>query len=638
MWHCRYCGGDFLYDFEKEFASNTVLVFTAGLLMRLAKLGVYKLSHCSLLVLHDAFHAVRNHPMNTLVREYYWKNGELNENKEQIPGVNRPKILGTISPQTQNLQRPFDKLRQMVRKLAHSLQAGIILPTGPALEALASRVHHAHLTVHAYATYPQEAKLAEMIQKHLLHVWDVLHPQNQNHFGRLIHFPSLQDSASNSTGESKSKTEQTASERETLVENPFHHDWHQITLMIESSIECTLGLPIDGATHCQSDVAVMIMQHVKDCIQALTLCMEEGTVLASKVMFEALEKFKKNLKDLSNASGLNEVDKALTEGGVEAISTSPLLQPLVDNYFQRDLALKTFQEPFEIDVEISSRMKMFLSVLRATVLYQTHEAKSQTICVVVNSKHSIEVIIGAMAKDPDLASIEYQIMCPLDCFTMDQGTRVVFMYPDCFGMTDCRSAVRRYASDVIWFEAMGVMHAAAFDFGSTALCSLRKLCGVGDESDATFHQGPNCRIIATNEQTAAWLEICRADQLLLAASQLVQSGDASLEERLSQLATKKSMAGSVKNDSNLALAVPPPSTTLHTLCLGLCGDPPVFNLHRIEETQKNHHDARYDELWQATAVLPDMLVAGIPDYTTPLRRGTYHVRDFLRQCNIVFVS
>jgi hypothetical protein len=68
-----FCGGDFLYNFEEEFKKNKVVVFTAGLLMRLAKLGTYKLEWASLLVLHDAFSAVRNHPMNTLVREYYWK-------------------------------------------------------------------------------------------------------------------------------------------------------------------------------------------------------------------------------------------------------------------------------------------------------------------------------------------------------------------------------------------------------------------------------------------------------------------------------------------------------------------------------------------------------------------------------------
>ena len=94
-----FCGGDFLYDFPAEFARARVLVFTAGLLMRLTKLGVYSLAQASLLVLHDAFSSVRNHPMNTLVREYYWK----------LPGGDaaRPKVslrsLCTVGPHSSAL-------------------------------------------------------------------------------------------------------------------------------------------------------------------------------------------------------------------------------------------------------------------------------------------------------------------------------------------------------------------------------------------------------------------------------------------------------------------------------------------------------------------------------------------------------
>lgn len=52
---CRFCGGDFLYSFDQDFASARVLVFTAGLLLRLVKMGTYSLSRASLLVLMDAF-------------------------------------------------------------------------------------------------------------------------------------------------------------------------------------------------------------------------------------------------------------------------------------------------------------------------------------------------------------------------------------------------------------------------------------------------------------------------------------------------------------------------------------------------------------------------------------------------------
>jgi hypothetical protein len=50
-----FCGGDFLYSFQQQFQSSRVLVFTAGLLLRLLKTGVYRLGQASLLVMMDAF-------------------------------------------------------------------------------------------------------------------------------------------------------------------------------------------------------------------------------------------------------------------------------------------------------------------------------------------------------------------------------------------------------------------------------------------------------------------------------------------------------------------------------------------------------------------------------------------------------
>ena len=136
-----------------------MLVFTAGLLLRLLKTGVYRLSDASLMVLMDAFTgkqgrapapstqhpahvgcaagvlcagvalaqgpdgapvgppcppraAVRNHPSNTLVREY-WKMTE---------GGQQPRVVGVLASQLPSKPRPFDRLRQNLRKLCHSLQ------------------------------------------------------------------------------------------------------------------------------------------------------------------------------------------------------------------------------------------------------------------------------------------------------------------------------------------------------------------------------------------------------------------------------------------------------------------------------------------------------------------------------------
>lgn len=56
--------------------------------------------------------AVRNHPSNTLVREY-WKATEEGQ---------RPRVVGVLASQLPTKPRPYDRLRQNLRKLCHSLQ------------------------------------------------------------------------------------------------------------------------------------------------------------------------------------------------------------------------------------------------------------------------------------------------------------------------------------------------------------------------------------------------------------------------------------------------------------------------------------------------------------------------------------
>jgi hypothetical protein len=55
---------------------------------------------------------VRNHPCNTLVREY-WRAAEAGA---------RPRVVAVLASQLPSKPRPFDRLRQNLRKLCHSLQ------------------------------------------------------------------------------------------------------------------------------------------------------------------------------------------------------------------------------------------------------------------------------------------------------------------------------------------------------------------------------------------------------------------------------------------------------------------------------------------------------------------------------------
>jgi hypothetical protein len=117
---------------------------------------------------------VRNHPSNTLVREY-WKLEEQGH---------RPRVLGVLASQLPTKPRPFDRLRQNLRKLCHSLQAQLLLPGGAGLVQLEAQLHHDRIQLHSYALSLPEERLASLLQQHLLGLWDVLHEFGLNHFGR----------------------------------------------------------------------------------------------------------------------------------------------------------------------------------------------------------------------------------------------------------------------------------------------------------------------------------------------------------------------------------------------------------------------------------------------------------------------
>lgn len=606
-----YCGGDFLYDFPKEFEQNRILVFTAGLLMRLTKLGVYSLNQCSLMVLHDAFYAIRNHPMNTLVREYYWKIEE-----------DRPKLLGTMLPQTHALKRPFDKLRQSVRRLSHSTQSGICLPAGHALESLASRIHHSHIAIHGYDISREEDLLIRLIQKHFLHVWDVLHEHKQNHFGRLIHFPSL------SGKEGSPEAECNQADVDNNVVDPFHHDWEQILIMVRHSITFSKNLPDAGADHCKNNVAIVILEHVDTCVEAVLECMAGGTDPAVKLLFQSFVDFREALE---SSSHLYENDAA-TEGNAEvlllrdvrkAVVSSPLIEHLEVSCLE-DLSISSFEKAF-VTHPSSSRIDMLRSLIEelgySKMANEVKDRGHVAGCVIVSHEGSAQSLPKFLQ---DVVSPENVVLWNGDRSAFSTGN-VVIVTESCAMRDRMLRVIRNNATDVIWFSPNSVMHAAGFDYDSNALNVLRQICGVGDVSAGSpgASRGPKCHILATKEQSLAWIEISKADQVLLAAAEFVSSGDASLEESLSQLAmTGKSMFSNHGVSSAVSVAIPSPSTILHIICLGLCGYPPSFNLYPVGKESCGRDDS-----WQATVVLPlklvDELAASQP---SPSHRGSSMVR------------
>ena len=518
-----YCGGDFLYDFEKEFKEKDVLVITAGLLMRLVKLGVYRLDRTKLLVLHDAFYTTRNHPMNTLVREYYWK----------IPLEERPKILGTLLPQLHALSRPFDKLRQSVRKLAHSLQAGIALPAGHALESLAGRIHRSRLVFEAYETYPEEQNLIMATVRHFLALWDVLFKFNLNPFGRLIHFP---------------KTE------EDVLVNPFQHDWEQVELMVLHSME-----------FCDCRMGKLIMQHVQKCVDAVLVTMSGGQQAGMSVLLPAVKDF------LLTVASHTEEEAAIVNEIYAAVESTDLEKHINnERIFGGFEALGSPPPP-------SSRQKVLASLLGKV------NAGGTLVCIV--ARHEMEAYeLRRACLAAGVSEEDQSIVWTNGALALSAGT--VFVTEQSMVFEGARrDLLRTCCSHVIWFSPRSVIHASGFDMDSNALTVTRQMCGVSESGDVPGISGPRCHIIATSSQVSQWVEISKADQQLMAASEFVCAGDASLEEGLLQLRSK----GAASMSEHL---LPSPSSLLHTLCCGMCGIPPLFNVY-----------ATPGEHWQAEATL-----------------------------------
>ena len=671
-------------------------------------------------------------------------------------------ILGVVLPQLQQLQRPFDKLRLLVRKLCHSAQAGVLVPTGPALEVLAQRVHRAHVAMHGYDLTRLEGQLGEALQTHSLLIWDTLHAFGQNHFGRLIHFPpsaspqqspraqplppshaarlaaqlALSPGGGGSPGSRTSSPtcigspaslgspsqhetppQKTAAPGSVAPPNaapyafdPVHHDWRQIELMVRHSITCSEALPDPDTTtaaataseekekvkHSRSDVAIAVMHHVLHCAEAIQTGMELGVAPCLAQVFTALKEFKDALDVLSQKFGKEEkeeetqrqeavhdidtrasdsnapkvssgysIDEQLLSKLLLVLPTSPLLQWLSLNGGRKELTTMT-----------GSRMGNLLDILEEIVRHNEaeglfrssyiHHAKdssrggggggraradnescaagpSARVAVVVGNKHSEDAVKVAIESSPELngrtivshwtgaTTLEVQQGDgdgdkKTTKFNSGEDTHVAISLLTADEATSTKG--RKFISqcdEAVWFSASDVLHAAGFDFESSALsvCCRMSAVGIANGNTTTttlsnYLPGPECHVLATGAQTAAWLEVCRADQLLLAAMQLVQAGDASFEGYLGQMISNPSQ-NTWEN-----MSVPPPAAVLHTLCLGLCGTPPQF--HISKDTSNALHDGEKNNkaVYQAMAVLPEELLAP-GNYALPVSFGSEEI-------------
>eukprot|EP00887_Chlorella_sp_A99_P000294 scaffold13.g294.t1 len=278
-----FAGGDFLYSFEQELPRCAVVVITAGLLLRLLKTGQYAFSRASLVVLRDAFTAIRNHPANTV-------------------------LLGVLTSHLHSKHRPFDKQRQHLRKLCQSTRAALVLPRGAGLAAMEAALRRDPISLRPFRPAGAEAALAAALQAHCLTMWDILHQFGLNHFGKLLHLaappagegPGAGGGAGEAGGEgagadaaaaaaagrpasdggggegsAAAGEEDAAAAAAEDAQNPLQHDWRQVETMLLHSVWHTDCLPSRGE-HTRNPEALALMMHVLDCVRALRAGLELG--------------------------------------------------------------------------------------------------------------------------------------------------------------------------------------------------------------------------------------------------------------------------------------------------------------------------------------------------------------------------
>jgi hypothetical protein len=571
-----FCGADSLYDFPTEVAAARALVFTAGLLMRLAKLAVYDLRAASVVVLHDAFAAIRNNPMNTLVREYFWRAAAA----AAAAGAPAPRLLCVALPAPGGPARPFDRARAAARKLAAAARAEALLPRGAPAAALAARLHRARLAVHGYAPAPAERALLAALLAHALGVWDVLHDSGLNHFGRLVHFPSGSSAAAAAAAASADAGAGGAAadggDAALLAAeagDPAHNDWRQVALMVEESIAVTArgGAPAgarDRPPACAAALAVM--RHVHACVGALERGLELGAEACLRAAMPALEALDAYLAAPAGDGGGHAADAEVRARAAAALRASPLLAWARGGGAARALGAGP---------RGGSRLAALLELLREARAHARgcpgpEAAAGRRVAVVAGDAVAAAAVVVAARAGGAVATAE--LFNPSAAAGADAdglaaappGELAVTALTVAQAAAAPGRAALAAADELVWFAPAAALHAAAPDPDSAGLEACLELAAVAGAPGAP---GPTAHLLATDAQAAAWLGACRADRLLLAAAQLVGGGDGALEERLAALA-----AGGEARAWAAGEGLAAPSEVLEELCLGLCGEAPTL--------------------------------------------------------------
>lgn len=463
--------------------------------------------------------------------------------------------------------------------------------------------------------------------------------------------------------------------------------------------------------HIKSSAALAVMHHVLQCCLALRRGMELGIAPCLSMVLPSLQQLQRYVVDRArNAphASSTSINEQLVEKIRSVLPSSPLLEWIaqrgddpaallsgasegnsdVSGVNDRDNSTGSCSDAVSSDGRVNlsrsgSRMNALLDVLHSIKAHATYSfllgqsgrnaQDRHRIAIIAADDASAETLVEELSLRPHREGLHAEI----SRWKRGEEIEVAASVNKKTDKTDNRVAVDEMASapvsfhlvimtvaeagtsygacsvfssyqEVVWFSAADVMFAAGFDFESPALNLLSGICAVGGDT------GPECHVIATQTQAAAWMEIRRADQMMLAVMQLVQAGSASLEQYFAHLANRRSgmadgMHGEGKEEENSFL-VPSPASLLHMICLGLCGEAPKFvkssaaqsvngtahdqseaslpqrhNGHGQQQRYDvpHHHSSSSAATVVFTAALPQHMILPVPGHQFELLRSFY---------------
>jgi hypothetical protein len=311
---------------------------------------------------------------------------------------------------------------------------------------------------------------------------------------------------------------------------------------------------LHSTEYCNNRVGRLIMEHVQACVEAVLAVISGGVHAGVSIVTATWTDFIASVADMAGD------DEAIVKEVLEAAASSPLKEHLA-----RGIPASNSSG--------SSRQRTLMAVLINL------GARNELVCIVARQETEAHELCR-LCHESGLVNAEQTAVWA--CGALPLASGILFVTENSMLFDDAmRSAVRACCAHLIWFSPRSVVHASGFDMDSSALTVSRQICGVQGGKET----GPECHVIATRSQALHWIEISKADEQLLAASEFVSAGDASLEEGLLQLCNKGISSLSER-------LLPSPSSLLHTLCCGMCGVPPSFNVY-----------ATPGESWQAEVTL-----------------------------------